>query len=149
MTCPDCGNPVEGCSDPERPWFPWRRVCYATMEREAADAMYAALHEDVPFHDGTFTSWAKDRSHKHPYRFSEGVTIGVASTDLAPHDLFTTEKNASPVPPGSADGVTLAQQAVGDAGETHDAEDQGADDAHEQQEAPDRSSGGDAEEQRH
>lgn len=28
--CPDCGNLKTVCSDPERPFYPQRRMCYAT-----------------------------------------------------------------------------------------------------------------------
>lgn len=99
-TCPDCGNPIAECTDPNILWYPYRRVCYATMEREAASDAYAALHgEDAAFHNGTFTSWSKTRSAAHPYSAMAGVSIGVAKTDVAPHDLFTTDRDASPVRP--------------------------------------------------
>lgn len=78
----------ETCSDSEREWFPQRTVCYPAMEAEAAQARYESLHEKRPYHDGTFKSWAKDRSAKHPYHFKAGVTISVASVDLNPHDHF-------------------------------------------------------------
>jgi hypothetical protein len=68
------------------------------MEREAAQAVYDMLHEDQPWHDGTFTSWAKNRSAKHPYHFKHGVTIGVAAQNVSPWDEFTTKHDASPVP---------------------------------------------------
>lgn len=69
------------------------------MERAAAEAAYEKRHEKAPHHDGTFESWHKDRSTAFPYRYNEGVTIGVAETDLAPDDAFTTEASASPLPP--------------------------------------------------
>lgn len=77
------------------------------MEREAALAAYNDLHEDAQWHDGTFRSWTKKRDAEHPYRFDFGVKIGVAETDLAPWDKFTTERDASPVKPAedeSSDG---------------------------------------------
>ncbi|HEY9353474.1 MAG TPA: hypothetical protein VIP28_09500, partial [Nocardioides sp.] len=101
-TCKHCGNPISECSDPETDYYPFRFVCYATMEREAANAAYADLHEDAPFHNGTFTSWAKERSKRHPYRYNDGVTITVAGHDPTPWDKFTTEVNASPAPPASS-----------------------------------------------
>lgn len=68
------------------------------MEREAAADAYAALHgENAAYHDGTFTSWAKVRGPGHPYSAMAGVSIGVAKSDIAPHDAFTTERDASPV----------------------------------------------------
>jgi hypothetical protein len=97
LTCRDCGHLVSECSDPKRLWYPFRRICYATMEREAAEASYAALHgEEHGFHNGTFTSWAKDRSAAYPYEAKSGVRIGVDKRDRAPHDKFTTVRNASP-----------------------------------------------------
>lgn len=117
-TCPDCGNLLSECTDPKRIWYPYRRVCYATMEREAAVDAYAALHgEDAAYHDGTFTSWAKVRSDGHPYSAMAGVSIGVAKRDLAPWDLFTTKRDASPA-------QSVAEQAPG---EQDDANDSGGD----------------------
>ena len=86
------------CGDSRRKHYPFRVVCYPTMEREAAEAAYAELHREEPFHDGTFTSWAEKRSRTHPYHFQEGVKIGVADVDLAPEDKFTTDRYASPSP---------------------------------------------------
>lgn len=67
------------------------------MEREAASARFAELHSERPFHDGTYTSWAKERSRSHPYHFGDGVTIWAADMDAAPWDEFTTSVDASPV----------------------------------------------------
>lgn len=58
------------------------------MERAAFDRMYDALHEALPFHDGTFTSWTKERNSGHPYHFRDGVTILATPTDLSPDDDF-------------------------------------------------------------
>lgn len=96
--CKDCSRPAEECSDAERRFYPFRSVCYATMEREAAAAAYAALHEDEPYHDGSFTSWAEKRSRTHPYHALEGVKFGVADADLSPEDKFTTDPHARPSP---------------------------------------------------
>lgn len=68
------------------------------MARESANAAYEALHKDRPWHNGSFRSWATERSDSHPFYYTHGVTIGVADFDAAPWDLFTTEANASPVP---------------------------------------------------
>lgn len=85
--------------DPKRLHYPVRIVCYPSMEREAAVGMYAALHEEAPFHDGSFQNWAKKRSAEHPYHFTDGVKVVVTDRDLAPWDTFTTDVNASPVRP--------------------------------------------------
>lgn len=92
------------CTDHKRRLYPYRAVCYASMEREAAAAMYAELHKAEPYHDGTFTNWSKNRSLEHPYHFNEGVRIRVAERDLAPHDAFTTQADASPVIPDPSGG---------------------------------------------
>lgn len=62
------------------------------MEKAAADARYAELHEKRAYHDGTFprdlSDWAEKRSAETPYHYLDGVTISVAPVDLAPHDHF-------------------------------------------------------------
>lgn len=78
------------------------------MEKLAAEAAYNALHdEEAGFHDGTFTSWAPKRSVRHPYAATAGMAIGVAKRDVAPHDLFTTRRDASPI-------ASVAEQAPGE-----------------------------------
>lgn len=89
-----CGHALSVCSDKDREWFPQRTICYPTMETEAAASKWAALHEQHPYHDGTFKSWAKDRSDSHPYHFQAGVTVWVAETDLNPHDHFLGGRSA-------------------------------------------------------
>lgn len=91
------------------------------MEREAAAAALDALRgEDAAWHDGTFTNWSKTRTNSlgdvtHPYPAGAGEALGVADVDLTPWDKFTTELNASPVPPVSLPG--------GDGGDTEQASD--------------------------
>lgn len=58
------------------------------MAREAAERRYDAVHEKEPFHDGTFSSWAKEPSGRHPFRHTDGVTIWIADRDLTPDDDF-------------------------------------------------------------
>lgn len=103
LTCPECNRLREVCSDHERTFYPHRSVCYASMETEAAQAAYDALHEKRPWHDGTFASWSEKRDAGHPYHYTHGVRIGVAETDLAPWDAFTTVEHASPVKPTTTD----------------------------------------------
>lgn len=86
--CPQCHRPRSECSDPERDWYSVRTICFATMEREAAQAMYADLHADAPFHDGTFRNWSAKRNRITPYHFGEGVSIWVAPVDVNPEDDF-------------------------------------------------------------
>ncbi len=86
--CPKCGGDPAVCSDPERPWYPQRQVCYATRERRAAERLFELLHKDTPFHDGSGERWAKEASRAFPVHFADGVTISVALTDLNPDDDF-------------------------------------------------------------
>jgi hypothetical protein len=77
-------------------FYAQRIVCYAEMELAAARHAYSALHEKAQWHDGTFTSWAEERSESHPYRYDDGVTIFVADADHDPGDEFTSEVDARP-----------------------------------------------------
>lgn len=70
------------------------------METEAAKRLYSLLHEDKPFHDGTFTSWSDKPSKAHPYHHGDGVTVWVAPVDLTPDDKFLTDANAPAIPKG-------------------------------------------------
>lgn len=54
----------------------------------AAEALYAELHKDAPYHDGTFEAWADKRSRSHPYHYLDGVTIFAAPVDISPDDDF-------------------------------------------------------------
>lgn len=58
------------------------------MDEAAANWRYEQLHKDEPFHDGTFKSWARDRSTSHPYHYRDGVRVWVAPLDLSPDDDF-------------------------------------------------------------
>lgn len=93
--CPEHGGPLTECSDPDKLWYPQRHICRATMELAAADRRYKALHEKLPFHDGTFESWAKEASASHPYNFMDGVRLYVAETDVNPSDDFLSPQRAT------------------------------------------------------
>lgn len=109
LTC-GCGSLVEDCSRPQT-LYPYRRICQVTRAREAAQAMYAALHEKAPFHDGTYTRWNEHRTSEFPYRYDEGVTVGVDTVERTPWDYFTTRTNASPLPPRGAGGRGSQEEA--------------------------------------
>jgi len=66
------------------------------MESAAANRRYERLHEALPYHDGTFSSWAKNPSREHPYHFKDGVTVWVAPEDLTPDDDFLSGRAARP-----------------------------------------------------
>lgn len=84
----DCGHPHDVCEDPERTWYPQRKICRVAMEQAAADRIYSELHEARPYHDGTFKNWVEKPSPAFPYHFSDGVTVFVAASDLNPDDDF-------------------------------------------------------------
>lgn len=58
------------------------------MASASANARYDELHEARPYHDGTFSSWSKERGSAHPFHARDGVTIWVHDTDLSPDDDF-------------------------------------------------------------
>lgn len=105
--CSHCGNPRSECSDHERTWYPQRLVCFASMERAAAQRRWDQLHDARPYHDGTFTSWAKESDPEHPYHYNDGVTIWVNDVDLSPDDEFLAEE--SPGTPPQSLGVAASE----------------------------------------
>jgi hypothetical protein len=71
--CPDCGNLRADCSDPDRPWFPQRSVCWATAAREVVARRLVAKHKQEPGEE------------PHPL---DGVKVYVSAEDLSPDDDF-------------------------------------------------------------
>lgn len=71
------------------------------MESAAANAKWGRLHEERPWHDGSFKSWAKEPSASHPYFKDWGVTIGVTDVDLRPDDTFLSREDCGPLPVAS------------------------------------------------
>ena len=105
-TCPQCGGAAEECRQPEKRWYPQRTICYATMERAAAEWRYDQLHQDPesPYHDGSFKNWSEKRTVEAPYHYGDGVNIWVAPVDLAPDDDFLrTPQEAVCEPPEASD----------------------------------------------
>jgi hypothetical protein len=58
------------------------------MERLAAQRRWVRLHDDKPYHDGSFDRWAEKPSAEFPYHRDDGVTIWVANLDVRPDDDF-------------------------------------------------------------
>lgn len=56
-------------------------MCHATRARESAQARFAELHKDRPWHDGTFTRWDEKQTRATPYHHSHGTSIWVSDTD--------------------------------------------------------------------
>lgn len=87
-TCPVHGGPLSECGDDDRDWFPQRHVCQPAMQLRGAERIYGLLHEDMPFHDGTFTRWAAKPSRAFPFHYLDGVTIWLSPADTDPDDDF-------------------------------------------------------------
>lgn len=75
------------------------------MQLQAAMALYADLHADRPFHDGTFENWAAERSRAFPFRYDDGVSFYLAESDVDPDDDFLSQ------------GGSVAKQPPGDEGQ--------------------------------
>lgn len=58
------------------------------MDQAAAERKWAELHEEMPYHDGSFKSWVKERCDSHPYHYTDGVRVWVADVDYSPDDQF-------------------------------------------------------------
>lgn len=54
------------------------------MARKGALALYELQHEEMPYHDGWRSSWAKKRSASHPFHWSDGLSVGVSPVDVDP-----------------------------------------------------------------
>ena len=50
--------------------------------------MYDLLHEERPFHDGSFARWSKERSWDYPFHYLDGVNIWLSPVELNPDDDF-------------------------------------------------------------
>lgn len=71
--CPSCGNLVSVCSDPDRPFYPQRRMCYSTAARAIA---VRRLQEKHGHAEGT---------EAHPL---DGMNVYASPEDLTPDDDF-------------------------------------------------------------
>jgi hypothetical protein len=76
------------CGDDDRDLFPQRSVCWPTAQLKAAEELYMRLHEDAPYHDGTFERWAEKRSIDFPFHAMDGVAFWLSPVDLSPDDDF-------------------------------------------------------------
>jgi hypothetical protein len=59
--CPVHGGPTSECPDDERDWFPQRDVCWPAAQAAAANRLYDLIHEEQPFHDGSFAPVVQGR----------------------------------------------------------------------------------------
>lgn len=76
------------CGDDERDWFPQMSVCWPSAQLAAAQALYADLHKDRPYHDGSFKNWAEGRSRAHPFHYADGVSMWLADEDIPGPDFL-------------------------------------------------------------
>lgn len=87
QVCDQHGGDVSECN--HKTWYPHRTVCTPAMAKAAAEARYDELHDEQPYHDGTFTRWSSKRSKDTPAHYRDGVTISVHREDLDPdHDFL-------------------------------------------------------------
>ena len=73
-------------------------VCWPAAQQAAAERLYALLHEDKPFHDGSFTKWAKEPSRGFPFHYLDGVSIWLSPVELNPDDDFLNPSVAGESP---------------------------------------------------
>lgn len=95
-TCPLHGGPRSECPDDERDWFPQLHICYVEMQLEGAKGLYAELHRERPFHDGSFQRWSENRTPDFPFRFDDGTTVWLSPVDLEPGNDFLGRASGSP-----------------------------------------------------
>lgn len=122
--CPHHFGPISECPDDERDWFPQRSICWPTAQLEAAKRLFALLHEEQPYHDGTFQRWAKEPSAAYPFHYGDGHRFYLTPSDIAPWDEWTTDVNASPDKPDGW-GESVAQKSERDQDEPTQSGDQG------------------------
>lgn len=68
--------------------------------------MYAELHEDQPYHDGSFLVFGEKATPLTPFHVEDGLSIYLSEVDDNPDDDFLTNKFAQPARP------SVAQQAL-------------------------------------
>ena len=77
-------------------------VCWPTLQLAAAKALYAEMHHDKPFHDGTFEHWSEKRTRDYPFRYDDdGVTFWLSPVDLP--EKYDWLGQGSTRDPGQAD----------------------------------------------
>lgn len=103
--CPQHGGPRSECEQP-RPWYPQRSVCYARQAHAAAQRRFDEIHEDTPWHDGTYTVFTAKPTTATPFHYMDGVTLWVSSKDLSPDDDFLGDLVTSR-PPSSGPSVPV------------------------------------------
>lgn len=73
--CPRCGNLKSVCSDPMRPWYPQRDICWATADLEVHERRWRKKHEKAQ----------PDPQGRLPM---DGTHLWVSPEDLSPDDDF-------------------------------------------------------------
>lgn len=73
--CPQCGQLQILCSDPLRPWYPQRHICYATADLAVHQRRWDKKHEKA----------VADGQGRLP---TDGTRLWVSPEDLTPDDHF-------------------------------------------------------------
>lgn len=89
-----CKGPLGECSDENKTHYPQRLICHKTMELAAAQRKWHELHKEDVFHDGTRTSWAKERSDSHAYHYDDGVRLWVSEVDYQPDETWLSVRES-------------------------------------------------------
>ncbi len=58
------------------------------MQLLYAKRRWEELHEEKPYHDGTFSVWSEKATERTPFHFQDGVTVWLSQHDLTPDDNF-------------------------------------------------------------
>lgn len=78
--CPKCRGERSECGDHAKVWHMWREVCHKAIALEAARRIHAEEYKGGEWHDGTFTTFAKEFSPETPNHYLDGVTLWVQDT---------------------------------------------------------------------
>lgn len=58
------------------------------MELAAIEARYDKIHEELPYHDGTFKVWSAERSERFPYHYRDGVRLWISKDPDESENIF-------------------------------------------------------------
>lgn len=73
-------------------------MCWPAAQAAAANRLYDLIHEEQPFHDGSFARWSKDASREFPFHYRDGVTIWLSPVELDADDDFLSASVAQESP---------------------------------------------------
>lgn len=94
--CKFHGGPHEECGDDQRVLYPQRSICWPSAQLAVAERLFSMLHEEKPFHDGSFTVFMEKASEMTPFHVGDGLSFYMSERDDDPDDEFLTDKFAKP-----------------------------------------------------